>query len=62
MEILTNLLSRIDFLWMKGLFLETLCYPLRKSVPESRFVEIFVSDCFFAIKKPYTERNFFDQK
>ena len=61
-KISTNLLSGSDFLVMKRLFLETLCYPLRKSVPESRFVEIFVSDCFFAIKKPYTERNFFDQK
>ena len=62
MIISTNLLSGIDFLWTKRLFLETLCYPLRKAVPESRFLEISISDYFFAIKKPYTERKFLDKK
>ena len=53
----TNLLSGTDFLWMKPLFLENVCYPHRKSVPESRFVEISVCEYFIAIEEPYPERE-----
>ena len=31
-------------------------------IPESRFVDIFGPEYFFAIQKPYTERKFWDQK
>ena len=51
-------------LWVEALREESIKFP-EKDVsptesldPESRFLGIFISEDFFAIKKPYTEWNF----
>ena len=55
MEISTILLSGTDFLRGQHKFSRKRGFIHRKSVPESSFVEIIISDYFFGIKKLQTE-------